>query len=130
MSYNYKDWICKNSGVTSVVPDSSLSVQEIIKRFTRGQSLPCLVRSQDDDPNLTDEEMMSLEPVDDWQLRQLVIELEEDLENSRAGKAARQQASEAIGKAAVKANEAREISPDHVSETNEVQVTESQQVAN
>lgn len=61
---NYNPY-CKISSKTNTVPNQSLSVKQILERFTRGQSLPVGRVSVDDPQGLSDDEHMQLHQVED-----------------------------------------------------------------
>lgn len=60
------------------IPDQSLSVSEILARFTRGQGISGYHPSVDDPQNLNDEELMSQEILSPFEERQLALEYEEN----------------------------------------------------
>lgn len=66
------------------VPNQSLSVDEILSRFTRGMSLPLSRLSNDDPQNLSEDDQMLLhECEDDFERMQTLIDIEELNSNSR-----------------------------------------------
>lgn len=60
------------------IPDQSLSVSEILARFTRGQGISGYHPSVDDPQNLSDEELMSQDILSPFDERQLAIDYEEN----------------------------------------------------
>lgn len=68
----------KTGGQSLTVPDQSLTVREIIDRFTRGLPCPVYHESQDDDQDQDeDAHMMSQDIEDEFELRQMAIDYEE-----------------------------------------------------
>lgn len=87
----------KPSRLTNTLPNQSLSVKEILERFTRGQSLPLQKVSNDDPQGLSDEDHMDLyECEDDFERRQVLIDIEENnFNNSRQSEDSEAKRSEA-----------------------------------
>lgn len=87
----------KPSRSSLTVPNQSLTVKEILERFTRGQSLPLNRVSHDDPQNLSEDDQMQLhECEDDFERRQILLDIEEgELFNSRQSEASEAKRSEA-----------------------------------
>lgn len=93
------------------VPDQSLTVKEILTRFTRGQAVPGAFYGDDDPQDLSDEELMSQQVLEPFDERQMALEFEEQDILGSVGAAERQPEGEANSGVGVKASEQnREIS--------------------
>lgn len=64
---------CRISSKTDTVPNQSLSVKQILERYTRGQSLPIGRDSIDDPQGLSEEDHMRLHEVEDEFERQDIL---------------------------------------------------------
>lgn len=75
------------SRATNTLPNQSLSVQDILERFTRGQQLPLARSSHDDPQGLSDEEHFQLhECEDDFERMDTLIAIEEGRAFNNASK--------------------------------------------
>lgn len=112
VNFSFINYTCRISSQSNTVPDQSLSVKEIIDRFTRGQSLPSFFSGSDDPQELDDDNMMQQEVLDDFERRQLAIAFEENPNILEPEKPEQAETGEAISQQPVKAPEVREISSD------------------